>query len=105
MGEYYNLTLAIIVLCGMILVYGFIKLFKMRLEQLIEHKIKVHNVSMLSIINKCDKVIQQSSILNKSAEEYVKSHEKKTQELERLLRESMSLNEDFIKQIKNNSSK
>lgn len=106
MQEINYLFLLLIIVCGMILVYGFMKLFKMKLDHLIEHKIKVHNESMLSIIEKCNKVVEQSKLVTKESKEYVDKSDIQIKKMEQLCSDSINLNKEFQSNfIKNNSSK
>lgn len=106
METLYSLINVAILVGGILLGYGFHRLFKMWLIILIDHKIKVHNESMLSIIEKCNKVVEQCKLVTKESKEYVDKSDIQIKKMEQLCNDSINLNKEFQSNfIKNNSSK
>ena len=95
--ELHNLFLIAMLLCGALLTYGFFKLFKMQLDHLIEHEIKVHNESIYTVINACEKVVAQSQKVNDSAKEYVEKSSIQVKKMEQLCEASIALGKEYQK--------
>lgn len=100
METLYSLINIAILICGMLLGYGFHKLFKMWLIVLIDHKIKVHNESIYTVINACEKVVAQSQKVNDSAKEYVEKSSIQVKKMEELCEASIALGKEYQKSNK-----
>ena len=78
----YILIIGLVV--GFILLFISFKIHKQWMENTIDHKIKVHNVSIHTVINACDKVVTQCQKNNDSAKEYVEKSSIQVKRMEQL---------------------
>lgn len=79
------------------LVVGFVLLFiafnihKQWMENTIDHKIKVHNESIYTIINACDKTVNVCTELNLKAKDYAESADKSIQEAYKIISDTRAI--------------
>ncbi len=84
----YILIMGLVV--GFILLFVAFKIHKQWMENTIDHKIRVHNESIYTVINACDKTVNVCKELNLKAKDYVESADKSIQESYRIIFDTKS---------------